>query len=76
MLCADHGPCVSGAHNSILTDRAGRPYFQLSIWIPQEMILRRGNGKVLKKNKLEKMELITKYTWRKMKKQDPKVDGS
>jgi ATP-citrate lyase alpha-subunit len=23
-LCADHGPCVSGAHNSIVTARAGR----------------------------------------------------
>ena len=44
--------------------------------IPQEMILRRGKGKVLKKNKLKKIDLITKYTWRKMKKQDPKVDDS
>ena len=44
--------------------------------IPQEMILRRGKGKVLKRNKLEKIDLITKYTWRKMKKQDPKVDDS
>ena len=24
MLCADHGPCVSGAHNSIVTARAGK----------------------------------------------------
>jgi len=24
MLCADHGPCVSGAHNSIVTSRAGK----------------------------------------------------
>jgi ATP citrate (pro-S)-lyase len=24
MLCADHGPCVSGAHNTIVTARAGK----------------------------------------------------
>lgn len=24
MLCADHGPCVSGAHNAIVTSRAGK----------------------------------------------------
>ncbi|KAM3289177.1 ATP-citrate synthase beta chain protein 2 isoform X1 [Capsicum chacoense] len=24
LLCADHGPCVSGAHNSIVTARAGK----------------------------------------------------
>ncbi|KAL6561713.1 ATP-citrate synthase beta chain protein 1 [Orobanche minor] len=24
MLCADHSPCVSGAHNTIVTARAGR----------------------------------------------------
>ncbi|CAK9231211.1 unnamed protein product [Sphagnum troendelagicum] len=24
MLCADHGPCVSGAHNAIVTARAGK----------------------------------------------------
>nr|APT69332.1 ATP-citrate lyase large subunit [Dunaliella tertiolecta]APT69334.1 ATP-citrate lyase large subunit [Dunaliella tertiolecta] len=24
MLCADHGPCVSGAHNTIVTSRAGK----------------------------------------------------
>jgi hypothetical protein len=24
MLCADHGPCVSGAHKSIVTARAGK----------------------------------------------------
>ncbi|KAL6761489.1 citrate synthase-like protein [Haematococcus lacustris] len=24
MMCADHGPCVSGAHNSIVTARAGK----------------------------------------------------
>ncbi|EFJ33298.1 hypothetical protein SELMODRAFT_270523 [Selaginella moellendorffii] len=24
ILCADHGPCVSGAHNSIVTSRAGK----------------------------------------------------
>ncbi|BDA50082.1 ATP-citrate synthase beta chain protein 1 [Coccomyxa sp. Obi] len=24
MLCADHGPCVSGAHNCIVTSRAGK----------------------------------------------------
>mmetsp|Transcript_1264 Transcript_1264/g.1866 ORF Transcript_1264/g.1866 Transcript_1264/m.1866 type:complete len:744 (-) Transcript_1264:684-2915(-) len=24
VLCADHGPCVSGAHNAIVTARAGR----------------------------------------------------
>ncbi len=24
MMCADHGPCVSGAHNSIITARAGK----------------------------------------------------
>lgn len=24
VLCADHGPCVSGAHNSIVTSRAGK----------------------------------------------------
>lgn len=24
MFCADHGPCVSGAHNSIVTARAGK----------------------------------------------------
>ncbi|KAJ4888122.1 ATP-citrate synthase beta chain protein 2 [Raphanus sativus] len=24
MLCADHGPCVSGAHNTIVTPRAGK----------------------------------------------------
>lgn len=24
MLCADHGPAVSGAHNSIVTARAGK----------------------------------------------------
>ncbi|GKC20853.1 ATP-citrate synthase beta chain protein 2 [Tanacetum coccineum] len=24
MLCADHGPCVSGAHNTIVTTRAGK----------------------------------------------------
>lgn len=24
MMCADHGPCVSGAHNSIVTSRAGK----------------------------------------------------
>lgn len=24
VLCADHGPCVSGAHNSIVTARAGK----------------------------------------------------
>jgi hypothetical protein len=24
MLCADHGPCVSGAHNSMVTARAGK----------------------------------------------------
>lgn len=24
MLCADHGPCVSGAHNTIVTVRAGK----------------------------------------------------
>ncbi|XP_062108796.1 ATP-citrate synthase beta chain protein 2-like [Humulus lupulus] len=24
ILCADHGPCVSGAHNSIVTARAGK----------------------------------------------------
>jgi citrate synthase len=23
-LCADHGPCVSGAHNTIVTARAGK----------------------------------------------------
>lgn len=24
LLCADHGPCVSGAHNTIVTARAGK----------------------------------------------------
>eukprot|EP00198_Chlamydomonas_reinhardtii_P012618 XP_001701955.1 ATP citrate lyase, subunit B [Chlamydomonas reinhardtii] len=24
MMCADHGPCVSGAHNAIVTSRAGK----------------------------------------------------
>ncbi|KAJ7544528.1 hypothetical protein O6H91_09G081600 [Diphasiastrum complanatum] len=24
LLCADHGPCVSGAHNTIVTSRAGK----------------------------------------------------
>ena len=24
MLCADHGPCVSGAHNAIVAARAGK----------------------------------------------------
>lgn len=24
MLCADHGPCVSGAHTTIVTARAGK----------------------------------------------------
>ena len=24
IICADHGPCVSGAHNSIVTSRAGK----------------------------------------------------
>ena len=24
MLCADHGPAVSGAHNTIVTARAGK----------------------------------------------------
>jgi ATP citrate (pro-S)-lyase len=24
MMCADHGPCVSGAHNTIVTARAGK----------------------------------------------------
>ncbi len=24
MMCADHGPAVSGAHNSIVTARAGK----------------------------------------------------
>ncbi|KAF3535780.1 hypothetical protein F2Q69_00024784 [Brassica cretica] len=24
MLCADHGPCISGAHNTIVTARAGK----------------------------------------------------
>lgn len=24
MLCADHGPAVSGAHNTIVTSRAGK----------------------------------------------------
>ena len=24
MLCADHGPCVSGAHNTIVAARAGK----------------------------------------------------
>lgn len=24
VLCADHGPCVSGAHNTIVTARAGK----------------------------------------------------
>eukprot|EP00983_Pelagomonas_calceolata_P053486 1143307-Pelagomonas_calceolata.AAC.6 len=24
MMCADHGPCVSGAHNTIVTSRAGK----------------------------------------------------
>jgi ATP citrate (pro-S)-lyase len=23
-MCADHGPCVSGAHNTIVTSRAGK----------------------------------------------------
>lgn len=24
LICADHGPCVSGAHNAIITSRAGK----------------------------------------------------
>lgn len=24
VLCADHGPCVSGAHNAVVTARAGK----------------------------------------------------
>ncbi|KAF3597290.1 hypothetical protein DY000_02025797 [Brassica cretica] len=24
MMCADHGPCVSGAHNTIVTERSGK----------------------------------------------------
>lgn len=24
MMCADHGPCVSGAHNAIVASRAGK----------------------------------------------------
>ncbi|KAH0923589.1 hypothetical protein HID58_023607, partial [Brassica napus] len=38
MLCADHGPCVSGAHNTIVTARAGKDLVSSLNLTPYEFV--------------------------------------